>query len=165
MVVAAVVILIVLAGRPGAGDDSTTGSTAGSGVVVTSPYDFSELPTDEGPAAAAKADYVSILLVEGQDQLTSYGLKNTIPAAQALIQAVVKANEVDDPATTVTTEGSVSGQSEILNSSLTFRFEDMSTLTFDLYPNDGLIARDGRAWKVQGDLDALIEDAIAAVQG
>ena len=164
VVVIAVVVVLVLLARSDDQDQDTTDDTSDSGVVVTSPYDFSELPADVAPADAAQATYVSILLVEGQDELTSYGLKHTVPAAKALLDAVVKAREIDDPDLGSSTAATDAGEPESLSSSLTFRFEDMSTLTFDLHVEQGLIARDGRAWRVDGDLGALVQDAIAAVQ-
>jgi hypothetical protein len=160
------VVLVVLLAR----DDDRTGSQAaadtGAATQVTSPYDFAELPEDSGPAEVESASYVSILLADEAGALTAYGLDAGMPAALALKQAVMNAEEADSDllASLPTFTSTASGATAQVGSTLTFVFADRGKLTFDLYVGQGLVGRGGRAWRVEGDLAVLIEAAAAAGQ-
>lgn len=164
VIVVAVVLIVVLVDDEGA----VSPATADSGAVteVTSPYDFSELPEDSGPPQVENASYVSILLADEAGQVTAYGLNSNMSAAEALKQAVLGAGKADfDLVTSImATASTVSGEDATIGSTLTFVFPEREKLTFDLYVEQGLIARGRRAWRVDGDLAALIEAAVAAGQ-
>jgi hypothetical protein len=160
VITAVVIILVFLLDRHRDSERSAAAEAAAAGTAVTSPYDFSELPTGSGPGEVADSTYVSILLADG-GEVTSYGLSSSIPAAQALIKAVEEAKQANaGPSTTAS--DMTAATAPMLGSTLTFLFPDRSTLTFDLYVEQGLVARGGRAWRVNGDLAALIESAVAA---
>jgi hypothetical protein len=131
---------------------------------VTSPYDFFELPAGAEPQDVEDASYVSILLVGEGAQLTSYGLSSDMPEAQALRDAVHEAEEADKEvlSSLTTAPQAASGGQAGLDSTLTFVFPDRTTLTFDLFVEQGLIARDDRVWQVEGNLVLLVEAAATA---
>lgn len=163
LVVVAVLLIVFLAG----GDDRTASqgtSDTGAATAVTSPYDFSELPQDSGPAEVESASYVSILLADEAGQVTAYGLDSGMPAAEALKRAVLGASEVDSVVVSslTTLASTASSEAAEILSTLTFVFADRGKLTFNLYVEQGLVARGDRAWRVAGDLAALIEAAAAA---
>lgn len=163
VIAAAVLLTVFLAGDKDA-TDSQAASDTGAATAVTSPYDFSELPGGSGPAEVENASYVSILLADEAGGLTAYGLNSGMPAAEALKQAVLHADEVDsDVVSSLTTVASTAASATVeLGSSLTFVFADRGKLTFDLYVEQGLVVRGQRAWRVDGDLATLIEAAVAA---
>ena len=132
--------------------------------VVTSPYDFFELPAGTEPRDVEDASYVSILLVDASGQITSYGLSMDMDEAQALRTAVYEAEQVDAGIlSSLTTEPQATSDTVTeIESTLTFVFPDRTTLTFDLYADHGLIGRDDQAWQVAGDLALLIEGAATA---
>jgi hypothetical protein len=161
--VVVVVLLVVLLNRDG--DKGQSGSTEGGGdaTQVTSPYDLHELPAGTGPGDVKNASLVSISLPAAGGRSDYYGLSATTPAAKALIRAISGAREVDPAAvsTTATAVPSTASQAASL-ATLTFLFPDRSTLAFDLYLGQGIIARGGHSWQVDGDLAALIEAAVSA---
>jgi hypothetical protein len=164
VLVVLVLLAVLLTGREDA--DSGLASDQGDAgeTLVTSPYDFFELPVGSEPQDVEDASYVSILLVSESGQLTSYGLSSEMPEAQALKAAVHEAEEADEEvlSSLTTTPRAVSDGENGLGSTLTFMFPDRTTLTFDLYVDQGLIARDDRVWRVEGDLSLLVEAAATA---
>ena len=163
LVVVAVLLIVFLAGGNDH-SDSQGPSDTGAATEVTSPYDFSELPQGSGPAEVESASYVSILLTDEAGQVTAYGLDSGMPAAEALKQAVLHASEVDSAVVSslTTLASTASSEAAEIGSTLTFVFADRGKLTFALYLEQGLVARGDRAWRVEGDLAALIEAAAAA---
>ncbi len=164
VVIVAAVLLTVFFTGGNDGTDRQTTDGAGDVTGVTSPYAFSELPDADGPARVADASYVSILMADEKGQLTGYGLNSHMPEAEALKVAVVGAQEVGSEAlpTSTTALGGSPEATDLLHSTLTFVFPDRGTLTFDLYVEQGCIARGGRVWRVNGDLSLLIGAAVAA---
>ena len=164
VIVVVVLLTVLLTGREDA--DSGLASDQGDAgeTLVTSPYDFFELPAGSEPRDVENASYVSILLASESGQLTSYGLGSEMPEAQALRDAVHEAEETDEEVlSSLATEPRATSDGEaVLRSTLTFVFPDRTTLTFDLFVDQGLIARDGRIWQVEGDLALLVEAAATA---
>jgi hypothetical protein len=166
VVVVAVVVAIILAVVLRHGNaNNTSGSDNGTGdaTEVTSPYDLHELSADTGPGDVSKASLVSISLPSGDGTSKYYGLSSGTEPANALIEAVAKAKEVEagDLATTTTQQGGSSTRAST-GATLTFLFPDRTTLSFDMYVQQGIIARGGRFWRVDGELSALVEAAVTA---
>jgi hypothetical protein len=164
VLVVVVLLAVLLPGRDDA-DSSLASDEGDSGeTLVTSPYDFFELPAGAEPRDVEDASYVSILLVNESGQLTSYGLSSEMSEARALSDAVLEAEEADEEilSSLTTAPEPVSGEEDGLGSTLTFVFPDRTTLTFDLFVDHGLIARDDRVWLVEGDLRFLVEAAATA---
>jgi hypothetical protein len=148
---------------------------------VSSPYDFTELPDEVDLDVIEDASFVSILVPNETGELTSYGVSMDLPAAKALADAVRDADEVDaetaasvlengamsegapstDPAGAGTT-GTDSTGARVADAALTFVLPGRETLTFLMDLDQGLIAREGRAWQVDGDLRALVLAATAS---
>jgi hypothetical protein len=164
VLVAVILVGVSLHGGADDANDLASDATDSGATEVTSPYDFTELPAGTGPSDVADASYVSVLLVNKSGQLTSYGLSAEVAAAQALKEAVRQAEQVDgdilSSLTTVTQAASAG--TDGLRPTLTFVFPDRTTLTFAAYVEQGLIVRDERAWRVEGDLAMLIEAAATA---
>jgi hypothetical protein len=164
-----VLVIVVLLAVFLTGREDTDGNLASNQVdsgqtLVTSPYDFFELPAGAEPRDVEKASYVSILLLSESGQLTSYGLDSEMPEAQALKDAVREAEETDEEVlSSLTTAPQAASDEEVgLRSTLTFVFPDRATLTFDLFVDQGLIARDDRVWQVGVSFSLLIEAAATA---
>ena len=87
---------------------------------------------------------------------TSYGIDAALPAGKALLEAVRASVEVDAATLPTQSTGTVANAGSATTSSLTFVYPNRGTLTFDLYPAENLIARGGRVWKVEADLQTLI---------
>jgi hypothetical protein len=87
-----------------------------------------------------------------------------MPAAEALKHAVMRASAVDSDAMSPLSPATSSAPDDavLIGSTLTFVFPDRGKLTFDLYVEQGLVARGDKAWAVDGDLAALIAAAVAA---
>jgi hypothetical protein len=148
---------------------------------VSSPYDFTELPDEVDLDVIKDASFLSILVPNGIGELTSYGVSMDLPAAKALADAVRDADEVDaelaatiagtastgDDGTGTGTTGTdptgagVAGTG-VAGAALTFVLPGRETLTFLMDLEQGLIAREGRAWQVDGDLRALVQAATAS---
>ena len=148
---------------------------------VSSPYDFTELPDEVDLDVIEDASFLSILVPNETGELTSYGVSMDLPAAKALADAVRDADEVDaetaatiagtastgDDRTGTGTAGTdptgagVAGAG-VTGAALTFVLPGRETLTFLMDLEQGLIAREGRAWQVDGDLRALVQAATAS---
>jgi hypothetical protein len=148
---------------------------------VSSPYDFTELPDEVDLDVIEDASFLSILVPNETGELTSYGVSMDLPAAKALADAVRDADEVDaetaatiagtastvDDRTGTGTAGTdptgagVAGAG-VAGAALTFVLPGRETLTFLMDLEQGLIAREGRAWQVDGDLRALVQAATAS---
>ena len=148
---------------------------------VSSPYDFTELPDEVDLDVIEDASFLSILVPNETGELTSYGVSMDLPAAKALADAVRDADEVDaETAATVAgtastgddrtgtgtagtdpTGAGVAGAG-VAGAALTFVLPGRETLTFLMDLEQGLIAREGRAWQVDGDLRALVQAATAS---
>ncbi len=151
LVVAAVIVVVfVVVGRDDATTTATTGGVADGATQVTSPYDLHELPADTDPGEVKDASLVSVSLPNDTGGTDYYGLSADTDAAKALIQAVSGAEAVE------------AAQVEPTQSTLTFMFPDRSTLAYELYVQAGVIGRSGGYWRVDGDLAALVEAALAA---
>ena len=104
------------------------------------------------------ASFVSIYVPNKAGRLTSYGISSDLPAAQTLSEAIEKAKEVPaDVATTLTAATGTAGTT----STITFVFEGRKTLTFTLDLDHGLIGREGKVWRPEGDLKTLVANAVA----
>ncbi len=136
-------------------DNAPIYNGAGSGALVTSPYDLVELPADTDLKTVGDAVLVSVFVPNESGILTSYGMRTTLPDAQALVDAVKNAEKVDLAGTPAE-----SGD-EPIEARLTFVLPSRKTLTFDLHLDQGLIARESRVWRPADDLKTLIQAAIA----
>ena len=164
VIIVVVVVVVVLT----TGDDKQEGAALDDGstaTLVTSPYDMIELPGGMSLDVVAKTSFISILVPDGKGSLTSYSVKSDLPAAQALISAVTDAKEVDEKlaaAVTATTVPLTAGGGSTATATITFVFASRETLTFALDLGEGLIAREGQAWRPEGDLKTLVDAAIQA---
>jgi hypothetical protein len=128
---------------------------------VTSPYDLTELPPETDLETIADAAFLSISLPNGSGVLTSYGVSVDLPAAQDLIDAITAADEVD-PGDAASALGSEAPQPDgPPQPTLTFVLPTRETLTFALYVEQGMIAREAEFWRPEGDLAALVAAATA----
>jgi hypothetical protein len=167
VIIVVVVVVVVVTGDDSddAGKAAGAGDTGGS--ATSFPYDMVELPDDVSLDVVSKAAFVSILVPNDKGTLTSYGVSSELPAAQAIIKAVSGADEVDkDLAASVTasTVALSSGSGSAGTPTITFVFASRETLTFALALDESLVARGGKAWRVDGDLKALVQAAIKAPQ-
>jgi hypothetical protein len=137
---AVVALTAYLIGRGGDGAASSTTTT--QAVVVTSPYDLTEADPDVDLDAVRDAKFASILLDTGGG-VTSYMVASEQPAFEALAKAVAGADETDEPIAAT-------------GSTLAFVMPDRVTVTFDIDTGAGLIGREDRSWRPDGDLAALI---------
>ena len=113
------------------------------------------------PQTIADAAFLSISLLNESGILTSYGVSVNLPAAQDLIDAITTSDEVD-PSDAVSTLGSEATQPDgPPQPTLTFVLPTRETLTFALYVEQGMIAREAEFWRPRGDLAALIAAATA----
>jgi hypothetical protein len=164
VVVAAVMVTLVLVDRHKDSSRNAAAEDATIDTPVTSPYDLHEAPAGTGPGGVKSASLVSISLVTEDGKSDYYGLSADTVAAKALIEAVSGADEVDAATIAATTTGSeAAGQSSAI-ATLTFLFPDRSTLAFDLYVAQRVIARGGHYWQVAGDLPGLIDAAVSSSQ-
>lgn len=129
--------------------------TTASDTLVTSPYDLSELPPDTDLERVEEAALVSVFVPDENGTLTSYGMRADLSAARALIMAVRDAEEIDPDVAAAQLSGKAP------ESRLTFVFPSRETLTFALYLDQGLIARDTGVWRPKGDLQTLVRAATA----
>jgi hypothetical protein len=143
---------------------------------VSSPYDFTELPDEVDLDVIEDASFVSVLVPNETGELTSYGVSMDLPAAKALADAVRDAHELDaETAATIAGAASTSDDrtgtgtadtdptgAGVAGAALTFVLPGRETLTFLMDLDQGLIAREGRAWQVDGDLQALVQAATAS---
>jgi len=179
LIIAIAVVAIVLdRERDDARRAAAIAATSTTG--VSSPYDFAELPGEVDLDMIEDASFVSILIPNETGDLTSYGVSMDLPAAVALADAVRDADEVDPetaadvlgnsamnegaPSTNPAgggTTGTDSGGAGVSGAALTFVLPSRETLTFLMDLEQGLIAREGRAWQVDGDLQALVRAATA----
>jgi len=130
---------------------------------VTSPYDFVELPADIDLDVVEEASFVSILIPNEGGELTSYGVSTGLAAAQVLSEAVRDAEEVDaETAATMVGSGGTGGAGSPARATITFVLPTREILTFVADLDRGLIARGDKAWRIDGDLRALVEAATAS---
>jgi hypothetical protein len=166
VVMAVILVSLLLVDRHRDSERRAAATEAAAATEVTSPYDFSELPADSGLNDIEGASFVSVLLADEAGQLTGYKISSDQPAAQVLTEAIRGADELDAAALATTTadSGGASDTGDATVSNITYVFPDRSTLTFDLYLDQGLIARGDQAWRPDGDLQALVEAVVAAGQ-
>jgi len=155
IVVIAVAVTVLLLERGREDRQGPASQTTESGTLVTSPYDLSELPPDTDLDRVEEAALVSVFVPDENGTLTSYGMRAELSVARALMMAVRDAEEVDTDAAAAQLGG------EVAESRLTFVLPSRETLTFALYLDQGLIARDGGVWRPKGDLQALVRAATA----
>ncbi len=164
LAVAAVIVVVVLL-VTGGGDetDDTSGPGTDIGITnITSPYDVHELPADTDLGDVEDATLVSISLVTTGGGAAYYGLSSDTEPAQALIKAVADAKALEAAEVSTTQAGAEGAPPAV--STLTFLLPDRGTLTFDLDTGQGIITRDGQAWRVEGNLAALIDAAVTYQQ-
>jgi hypothetical protein len=162
VIMVAVVVILVLVDH---GRDETrrlAAAAATSSTVVTSPYDFSELPDDTDLDALQNAAFVSILIANDQGAPIGYGISSELPAARALSEAIRNADELDSDEAAVHTASSVGAAAtgDRATSTITFVFADRGTLTFFLDLDEGFVARGDHVWRATGDLRTLVEAAL-----
>jgi hypothetical protein len=158
VLLAVVVVVVVLVGRDGGNSKDAETADQDAVTLVTSPYDLVEMPADVDLDAVSKAAFVSVYVPNNDGQLTSYGVSSDLPAAKALTEAVKKADELDQAEADAAT-GMVAAKSTI-----TFVLPSRETITFSLYVQQGIIAREGHAWRPDGDLASLVDAAIKSPQ-
>ncbi len=154
VVIAAIVTVLLLDRDPG-GSQGPGSDAVVSNTLITSPYDLTELPAGTDLDRVEEAALVSVFVPNESGILTSYGMRTTLPDAQALVDAVKNAEKVDLAGTPAE-----SGD-EPIEARLTFVLPSRKTLTFDLHLDQGLIARESRVWRPADDLKTLIQAAIA----
>ncbi len=139
---------------------------------VTSPYDLTELSPTADLDVVEDAAFVSIFVPNESAKMTSYAINSGLPAARALMEAIRNSEEVGAEAATTATsvaaaESSAGDDSEsaALTPTITFVFPSRDILTFVLDLERGLISRGGQTWRPDGDLNALVETAIAGPEG
>lgn len=130
--------LIFQGGYEGRASTTTTTTVA----ALASPYDLTEAPADVDLATLPDARFASILL-DTPDGVTSYMVAAGQDPFVALAEAVGAAEEVDGPAPST-------------SSTLTFVLDDRVTVTFVMDTVTGLVAREGKVWRPDGDLAALV---------
>jgi hypothetical protein len=156
LIIIAVVIAVVLdRNRDAERRDAFFAATSTTEAV--SPYDLTEMPAETDPEMVEGASFISILVPNEAGTLTSYGISADLATAQALVTAILEAEEVEiTPAGPDTTTAGVS------TPTLTFVFPTRETLTFVLDLAQGTISRGEQTWRPGGDLRALVEAATAA---
>lgn len=161
VVIAAVVVtaLLVDRNRNDARRAAAAAAAATSTTGFTSPYDLTELPVGADLDVIGGASFASLSIMSADGKLTSYGVDSTIPAMQALTKAILDAEEVSGgvAATAAGGDGSVA----TARSTITFVLPSRETLTFALDLDRGLISRQARVWRPDGELKALVEAATA----
>ncbi len=140
-VLAVVLVLGYLLLR-GGGDTIPTTTTSAGAPVVTSPYDLTEAGDDFDMSGVGEAKFASLLL-ETPDGVTSYMVAAGQESFSQLARAVAEATPMGAP---------VPATAE----SLTFVMPDRVTVTFVLDRANGLIGRDGTAWRIGEDLGSLV---------
>jgi hypothetical protein len=154
-VMAAIVVAVLLVDRSRDEERRAAAFAATSTTGVTSPYDLTELPAETDLDVVEDAAFISISVPSESGAPTSYGISSDLPAAQALMEAIKDADEVDPdvaaPALGV----------EASESTVTFVFPTRETLTFVVDLEQGFIARAGTLWQPDGDLEALVAAAVA----
>jgi uncharacterized protein YpmB len=158
IVIAIIAVTLVLVDRSHDQARRAAQVSATSTPTVTSPYDLTELPAATDLGKVKDAAFVSIFVPNKEGKLTSYGVTSELPAARALSQAIQGAKEVT-PDVAATLSGATGTAGAI--STVTFVFEGRETLTFTLDLDHGLIGRQGKVWRPEGDLKALVAAAVA----
>ncbi|MHB9148932.1 MAG: hypothetical protein ACYC33_02425 [Thermoleophilia bacterium] len=138
LVIATAAYLVAQGGYESRASTTTTTTVA----AVASPYDLTEAPADVDLTTLPDARFASILL-ETPDGITSYMVAAGQDPFVALAEAVGAAEEVDGPAPST-------------SSTLTFVLADRVTVTFVMDTLTGLVAREGKVWRPEGDLAALV---------
>lgn len=158
IMIVVVVTLLLVDRREDARREAAVAAT--STTVFSSPYDFSELPAGTDLDVVENAVFVSIFKPNEDGRPTGYGISSERPAALALIEAVLHADEVDPndtPETAASSAGPTADETAV--PTITFVFADRGTLTFTLDLQHALIMRGERAWRPEGDLRVLVETA------
>lgn len=153
--IAAIVVVALLVDRSRDQERRAAADAAASGTVVTSPYDLLELPGNVDLSRVKDAAFVSISVPDESGTLTSYGMSIDLPDVQVLVRAVTKAERLDSEVATAELAGATP------EGTLTFVLPTRETLTFALYLEPGLIARDTGVWRPDADLKTLVQTAIA----
>lgn len=163
LVAAAVVAVVLDRNRDAERRDALSAATSTAG--ATSPYDLTEMPPATGIEVIAGASFVSIFVPNQAGTPTSYGVSADVPAARALIDAILDAEEVDLADVTApagsapeTSAGPAGGS---FSPTVTFVLPTRETLAFLLDLDQGVISRGERAWRPAGDLRALVAAALA----
>lgn len=147
VLVLALVVAVVVTRGGGLSATPTTTSWV-SGPAVTSPYDFTEADTPVNFQKFAGAKFFSLTL-DTQAGLKSYLLGRNSAEFSMLATALTAAREVAAPEGPLTTDE--------IGPSLTVVMPDRTTFTFDLAATEGLLVRDGQAWKLGGDVKTLLD--------
>ncbi len=166
VIMVAIVVVLVLVDHDRDEARRLAAAAATTSTVMTSPYDFSELPDNTNLEALENATMVSIWIADGHDAPTGYGLSSDLPAAQALSAAIRHADELgsDEAAPLTAAFADAAAAGEAATSTITFLFADRGTLTFFLDLDQGVVARGERVWRAVGDLRALLDVALAGNQ-
>ena len=156
VIIAAAVLFVLARQGPGNGRTDADDEGVASAGGVTSPYDLTEVGGELDFDVLEDSTFVSILTTNSEGKPTSYMADAAGGPAQALIQAVRKADKIDTPPSTAAAQDMVA--------TLTFVLPSRLTVTFALDLDEGLIWREGIAWRPEGDLASLIQAATTAPQ-
>lgn len=162
MLALAIVIVAALVATRGGAPDHPAATSTSLAPVVTSPYDFTEADTPMDFTKFRDAKFISLTL-ESPAGLKSYLLGRASAGFDALTAALATAPEVTT-AGSVTAAGSATTAGpppstipDEIRPSLTVVMADHTTYTFSLDVAAGLLVRNGRSWKFEGDLKTLLE--------
>jgi hypothetical protein len=174
MLALAIVIVAVLVATRGGAPDHPAATSTSLAPAVTSPYDFTEADTPVDFTKFRDAKFISLTL-ETPAGPKSYLLARSSAGFDTLTAALATATEV-----TATGSGTATGSDTTAGSvgaggpatmagppsgttpdeippSLTVVMADRTTFTFALDVAAGLMVRNRRAWKLEGDLKTLLE--------
>lgn len=166
IVVAVAVAAALLATAPLQGNGPSEKGPAvsgGSNRHAVPPKELAELTGDLNLDDLADSAFLSILIPNEEGRPTGYMVDAAMPAAGSIIDAVRGAERLgtDDPEAVAAT-APVATAFGPLPSTITFVLASRLTVTFALDLEAGLLYRDGRAFRPDGDLAALLKSAVTA---
>lgn len=167
VLLAAGILFFIASQQRKADYDRLAQSSATSSAEFGSSRELSELTGELDLEALEDSAFVSILAPAPDGRPTSYMVTAERVEGQALIDAVrdSKRLKADDPlASGATTTTASAEPSDALSSTVTFVLVSRQTITFVMDLETGLLYRDGRAFRPDGDLAGLVKSA-AAVGG
>lgn len=155
VIIVAIIVVIMTCG----GDEGSMAQKGATSTTRTTLRELTESAAATNLDSLSKATLVSIYLPSATGRPTSYGLSPKLAPVKNLIDAMKAAKETStgtsvSSTTTATSSGKYSSQPAI-----TFVLKDRTTMTFTLDLDNGQFSRNGKTWKVNGDLKALITAA------
>lgn len=164
VLVAVIVVVVLLVGQS---HDEMSRAGIDPGTLTpetTSPYDLTELPLNTNLETIDDTAFVSLLIKNDDGTSTSYGISSNRPAAQALIEAIKKADDISQASVSTTTPSDTIDGDWRERSTITFVLASRDILTFAVDLEHGVISRGDQVWRPDGDLRTLVETAIAEPQ-